>query len=153
MLAIPILPITMENEFNSIQYYALDVLKYIFEYAVNGVSPAECFKIATSLSHVCRQWRMAALDTPRLWAYIHCDMGKEDNAIKDFWARTPSRVRGLPTTVRVLNVGMYQNLSLLGSLEIGVSRWYLQQYYQHVTLICEITELIERVLILRLSWR
>jgi hypothetical protein len=100
----------MENRINSIQYYALDVLRYIFEYTIYGVSPAECFKTATSLSHVCRQWRMAALDTPRLWEYIHCDMGKEDKAIKDFWERTPSRVRGFPTTVRISNVGTYRKI-------------------------------------------
>lgn len=102
----------MTEKFNAIRDCPLDVLKYIFEEAVVDVSLTKCLKIATIFSHVCRRWRMAALDTPKLWLYIDCDMTQDEDAIKDFWKRAPGRVRGLPATVQISNVGAYTKLLL-----------------------------------------
>jgi hypothetical protein len=71
-----------------------DVHQYIFEFAVED--GRQGLKTATRISHVCRLWRIIALDTPKMWScvYLSGTRGSEDT--RSFLDRTLRRVRAVP---------------------------------------------------------
>lgn len=80
-----------------------DVLQLIFELAVE--TDDNWFGCATTLSHVCRQWRRAAIETARLWVDINVSSDAKWESVRDFWSRTTKRVKAAPAYVIISVTG------------------------------------------------
>lgn len=98
--------------YNKFQSCPVDILKLIFEFLVARHPRGISFQYATAVSHVCRQYRLAALDAPKLWRHIECDMKRDKKGIKSFWERTAIRVKRLTVTISILNIGTLQDFRL-----------------------------------------
>jgi hypothetical protein len=60
-----------------------DLIQYFFEWAVE--IDDNWFKCATIISHVCAQWRQIALQTPKLWTYLHVSSAHGLDSVRNFW--------------------------------------------------------------------
>jgi len=83
-----------------------DVLKCIFEAAVAApFTPGDhAFQVATRISHVCRSWRLVAINTPRLWTTIEFSCFRSLDAIQTFMERMMVRAKAVPVYISIWNV-------------------------------------------------
>ncbi|KAG8830465.1 hypothetical protein FRC17_004837 [Serendipita sp. 399] len=75
-----------------------ELLAQIFETVVHG-QRYTAFHDATTLSHVCRAWRSAAIDHSSLWTTIRVDIGLSDSDIDMFAKTIAVRVGSLPVSL------------------------------------------------------
>lgn len=86
----------------------MEILRYIFE---DTFIPRDRYERvtklqqATWLSHVCQHWRTIVLNTPSLWIEISVNFAQEPSAVRAYWKRAVDRVKSLPATVRLYNIG------------------------------------------------
>jgi hypothetical protein len=106
----------------------VDILKLIFEAAIQRPHPRDIdsysifsFITATRISHVCREWRSIALDTPRLWATIRLDISENSSSeISEYWDRLSGRLQSVPCRITVDEIGSdnFSKLDVLNKIPV-----------------------------------
>lgn len=74
-----------------------DVHQYIFELAVEDGQ--EGLQTATRISHVCRLWRIVALDTPKIWSHVYLSHNSHPEGAGSFLDRMLLRVKAVPVDI------------------------------------------------------
>lgn len=93
----------------------IDVLNQIFELvietclvprivSIGTTTPHEKQKQAIALASISRAWRAAALQTPRLWNTISISLDWDTYMVKEYWAWTVRRVKGVPVSLLIYDI-------------------------------------------------
>lgn len=83
-------------------YCPPDVLKFIFEFVVGNDDRSS--RYAIDISHVCQQWRLIALDTPRLWNRIVLHTYDAVRTSGSYLEQVALRTRAVPVDI-IIDLG------------------------------------------------
>jgi hypothetical protein len=115
-----------------------DILRHIFEYVAHDEED-QLFKVATTLSHVCRRWRAITLSIHNLWTQIEVSMETDDiEDLRSFMKRIKERVGTTPVNVTIRDV-----ISSLGSEADFMECMDLQYFTTIITLVYQLTSSLD----------